>query len=108
MTNTARFLARHNVWGVKLHPLHIQRGTRLEESYRKGEVRVLDLDEYAERVVEFLEELPPQTVIHRLCGSTQERFLVAPPWGSDRFAPPAIIRQLLETRDSHQGASYTP
>lgn len=108
MTDTARFLARHNVWGVKIHPLHIQSGTRLEESYRKGEVRVLDLDEYAERVVEFLEELPPQTVIHRLCGSTQERFLVAPPWGSDRFAPPAIIRQLLDARDSHQGASYTP
>jgi radical SAM superfamily enzyme len=70
-------------------------------------VRVLDLDEYAERVVEFLEELPPQTVIHRLCGSTPRRFLVAPSWGSDRFTPPAIIRQLLEERGTHQGALYT-
>ncbi|MFQ5586514.1 MAG: TIGR01212 family radical SAM protein [Thermodesulfobacteriota bacterium] len=104
MVSTARFIARHNVWGVKLHPLHIQRGTRLEELYRKGEVRVLDLDEYAERVVEFLEELPPQTVIHRLSGSTPKRFLVAPSWGADRFTPPAIIRKLLEKRDTSQGA----
>ncbi len=108
MVATARFLAQHSIWGVKIHPLHIQRGTRLEELYRKGEVRVLGLDEYAERVVEFLEELPPQTIIHRLCGSTPRRFLVAPPWGADRFAPPAVIRQLLDARNSHQGARYIP
>ncbi|MCP3678005.1 MAG: TIGR01212 family radical SAM protein [Deltaproteobacteria bacterium] len=108
MVATARFLAQHSIWGVKIHPLHIQRGTRLEGLYRKGEVRVLGLDEYAERVVEFLEELPPQTIIHRLCGSTPRRFLVAPPWGADRFAPPAVIRQLLDARNSHQGARYIP
>ncbi|MFQ5328753.1 MAG: TIGR01212 family radical SAM protein [Thermodesulfobacteriota bacterium] len=108
MIGTARLLARHNVWGVKIHPLHIQKGTRLEALYREGTVRVLDLDEYAERVVDFLEELPPRTIIHRLCGSTPKRFLVAPSWGSDRFTPPAVIRELLEALETHQGAKYAP
>jgi len=108
MTDTARFLARHNVWGVKIHPLHIQKGTALEGLYHRGEVSVLNLDEYAERVVDFLGELPPQTVIHRLSGSTPRRFLVAPPWGSNRFTPPAIIREILEARNSRQGEKYRP
>ena len=108
MVATARFLARHDIWGVKLHPLHIQKGTRLVEEYRAGSLRVLDVDEYAECVVAFLEELPPHTIIHRLSGSTPEQYLIAPSWGSDRFSPPERIRQLLIKQNTRQGRRYTP
>ncbi len=102
--DTARFLAELGVWGIKLHPLHILRGTKMESLYRNGAVRPLGLEEYADTVVSFLEHTPQETIIHRLCGSTPKRFLIAPEWGWNRFSPPAYIRRLLDARDTHQGA----
>ncbi len=104
MLKTARLLAELNIWGVKLHPLHIHKGTELEDMYMRGEIRPLELEEYANLVIDFLEELLRETVVHRICGSTPKRFLVAPEWGADRFNPPALIRKLMEERDTYQGA----
>jgi len=104
MLDTARFLAGINVWGLKLHSLHVQKSTKLEEMYRMGLIKAMGIEEYAEAVIEFLEEMPEDTVIHRLCNSTPKRLLVAPAWGADRFGPPAYIRQLQEEKQTYQGA----
>lgn len=102
---TARFLGKLNPWGLKIHHLQIHRGTRLEEWYRKGLVKTLELNEYIPLVTEFLELIHPSTIIHRLIGDAPEAFLIAPQWGKKLEVLRAIDRYMLE-RDTWQGKRY--
>ena len=51
---TAGILAGLKVDGVKLHLLHVMRGTRLAEMYERGEIRVMERDDYVGIVCDFL------------------------------------------------------
>ncbi|HAG50307.1 MAG: TIGR01212 family radical SAM protein [Deltaproteobacteria bacterium GWC2_42_51] len=102
--NTARFLADLGIWGIKLHHTHIHKDTKLEEMYRKGEFRPLALEEYAELAVDFLQEMPKDVIIHRLCGDTSRRFLVAPDWSVNKFVILEKIHRIFEERNTYQGA----
>ncbi|MBI5286066.1 MAG: TIGR01212 family radical SAM protein [Deltaproteobacteria bacterium] len=106
MLDTARFLAGLNIWGIKIHNIQVHKGTELEEMYNKGGFQPLGLDEYIELVVDILEVLPPGMVIHRLCGDTPRRFLVAPEWGVNKGLVLERIHQLMEERKTYQGAKY--
>ncbi|HBO84079.1 MAG: TIGR01212 family radical SAM protein [Deltaproteobacteria bacterium GWC2_42_11] len=106
MLYTARFLANTDIWGIKLHNLHVHSGTKLEEMYRQGKVRLLDIEEYASIVVDFLEMISPETVIHRLCTDTSQRFLIAPSWSANKFMVIDRIHRIMEERDTQQGAKY--
>ncbi len=68
------------------------------------QVRVLSLDEYAGLVVESLEILPPEMVVHRLCGDVPSRYLVAPNWGANKFEIVEKITALMRERKTFQGA----
>src|SRR5450631_4022748 len=61
-------LNRLGVDGVKLHLLHVMKGTQLAEMYARDEVRVLDRDGYVGLVCDFLERVDPRILIHRLTG----------------------------------------
>ncbi len=104
--NTMRFIASLPVWGVKFHQLQVLKGTRLEEAWRRGEVRTLDIDEYASIAAECLEELPPHVVVHRLCGDAPLRYIVAPKWGGGKFRIIEKITAVLAERNTFQGAKY--
>lgn len=103
MLATARFLANLNIWGVKLHHLHIHKGTKLEEMYMRQETKPLELEEYANLAVDFLQEIPEDVIIHRLCGDTSRRFLVAPDWSINKFVILDNIHKILKQRNSYQG-----
>lgn len=103
--NTARFLGGIKVWGVKFHQLQVMRGTPLEDAYERGEVRLMELDEYASAVVDCIEALPPAVVVHRLCGDAPLEHLVAPRWGVNKFMVMDKIRRLFEERGAYQGAA---
>ena len=64
MLQTARELGRLKLDGVKIHPLHIIRGTRLEELFNEGLYTPLELQEYVSLVTEFLEYLYPFLLLH--------------------------------------------
>lgn len=103
MLYTARFLSNLGVWGIKLHHLHIHKGTRLAEIYKKGEFAPPELDEYANLAVDFLQEIPERVIIHRLCGDTSRRFLIAPDWSVNKFAILNNIHRIMEQRNFYQG-----
>lgn len=104
--NTMRFLSRLKVWGVKFHQLQIIRGTALHRMYEQGKISTLSLDEYSKLVVESLEILPPDTVIHRLCGDVPSRYLVAPNWGANKFMIMERIAGIMRERKTFQGARF--
>jgi len=104
MRATARELARLGVDAVKIHNLHAVRNTRLAEMVSDGTVRLLALDEYVERVVDFLEELPPGCVIDRLSGDAPREYLVGPKWCLDKSAVLRAIEAEFRRRGTRQGA----
>jgi len=104
MLAMAAELNRLGVDGVKIHLLHVMKGTRLAEMYGRGEVRVLDRDEYAGLVCDFLERLDPRILIHRLTGDGGHDNLVAPLWSLKKFEILNLIDAELVRRRTCQGA----
>jgi len=101
-------LNRLGVVGVKLHLLHVMRGTRLAEIYGRGEVQLLERDEYARLVCDFLERLDPRILIHRLTGDGGHDNLVAPLWSLKKFEILNLIDAELERRGTRQGVKFPP
>ena len=104
--NTVRFVADLDLWGIKFHQLDIVKGAPLEEQYNKGEITLLSLEEYTSIVVESLEILPPEMVVHRLLGRTHKDDLIAPLWSLRARSVRAGIDKLLKERETRQGARY--
>lgn len=76
--------ARLKPWGVKLHPLHIVKGSVFEEWFKEGKIKLLSFDEYVNLAVQFLKIVPPETIIHRITGERAEGILIAPKWCLDK------------------------
>jgi len=55
--NTATFLNRIRISGVKIHNLHILKSTVMEKWYNEGKIKLLDLNTYAKLTVDFIEHL---------------------------------------------------
>ena len=55
MMETADFIASLRLDGVKIHPLHVIKGTKLEETYLSERFELLSLNEYVDLVVDFIE-----------------------------------------------------
>ena len=103
---TPAFFNALQIDGVKLHNLHVIRNTVLEPIYRQGSLRLLTRDEYVILVVDFLELLRPETIIHRLTGETYRHLTVAPDWSVNKIGLFNAIEAELERRDSWQGRFY--
>jgi radical SAM protein (TIGR01212 family) len=103
---TAEFLSSLPVNGVKIHNLNIIRGTLLEQWFAEGRVSPLALDEYAERVVDFLERTDPEIAVARLTTDTTPELLIEPKWSLDKNTALTRIRDVFARRESYQGRLY--
>jgi radical SAM protein (TIGR01212 family) len=103
MLSGADFLNAAGVDGVKIHLLHVMRGTRLADQYRQGTVRMLDRDEYVGLVCDFLERLDPGIVVQRLTGDGNRQDLIAPLWSLHKFEVLNCIDYEMQRRDTNQG-----
>ena len=84
MLETAQAVGKLSPHAVKIHLLHILRGTEIAEQYSRGEFRTMEKDEYIETVCDQLELLPQETVIERLTGDGRKSDLIAPLWSCDK------------------------
>ncbi|MCE5333892.1 MAG: TIGR01212 family radical SAM protein [Desulfobacteraceae bacterium] len=108
MLDTARFLGRHDIQGVKIHLLYVIRGTPLEELYRSGAYSCLSREEYAAHVGEFLALLPPDMIIQRLTGDPHPGELAAPAWALEKARNLKAITEYMEMRGLFQGKHFRP
>jgi radical SAM protein (TIGR01212 family) len=106
MLETARALAVLRPQSVKIHLLHILRGTRMASEYEHDDFETLTLDEYAGIVVSQLELLPPETVIARITGDGMAGELIAPLWSRRKHMVINEIDKIFVRRDSWQGKFY--
>ncbi|MDE7363101.1 MAG: TIGR01212 family radical SAM protein [Oscillospiraceae bacterium] len=106
MLETARTLGRLRPDGVKIHSLHVLRGTRLHEMYQNGEYTPLEKDVYVDITARQLELLPPETVIERVTGDGDKSLLAAPRWSMDKIAVLGGIDRRLADLDTYQGRRF--
>ncbi len=106
MLDTVRAVAALQPDQVKIHLLHVLRGTVLGEMYRQGEYIPMEREAYIRTVVRALELLPPQTVIGRLTGDGMAEDLLAPAWSRRKTTVLNDIDKALYAADSWQGKHY--
>lgn len=106
MLATIRHLSSLPISGVKLQLLHVLKGTPLAKEYECSPFPILELEEYCDLVIDCLELLPPDVVIHRLTGDGPRQLLVAPLWSTDKKRVLNTIRRRMIERDTRQGAHY--
>lgn len=102
---TADEMARLNVDGIKIHLLHVLRGTLLGDLYAAGNIEVLGQDAYVQLAVDFIERLHPATLIHRLTGDGPRELLLAPLWSLNKWEVINAINAEFVRRDSRQGTA---
>ncbi len=103
MLMTAKKLAELKVDGVKFHCLCLLEGTQMmnwKEFYPMRE------ENYVDVVCDFLEILPPKTIIHRLAANGKNDKLIAPLWLKKRFGTVNMIDKELMRRGTFQGIKY--
>lgn len=103
MLDTARTIARLPIQGVKIHSLHILRGTKLADLYAREKYDLLTMEEYVELIADFLEILPEKIIIHRLMGDGPAADVIAPEWTLLKWEVLNGIDKEMARRDSFQG-----
>jgi uncharacterized protein len=103
MLKTAAKISALPLWGVKLHVLHVLRGTGLERLYHENKVRLFTMEGYAEAVCDFLEHIPEEMVVLRLVSDAREENLIAPRWINDKLKAINMIEREFALRRTKQG-----
>ena len=98
--------------GIKLQLLHILRGTELGRSYEAARAEgstypdPFTLPEYADFLIDLIELLPPEMVVHRITGDPPKRLLLAPRWSADKKKVLNTIARRFRERETWQGRRY--
>ena len=103
MIETVKYLNKLDIWGIKIHMLHILKDTALEQLYNKEHFHVLDKKEYVDIVCDQLEYLREEIVINRITGDPSIDDLVEPFWLTKKFCVLNDIDKEMVRRDSYQG-----
>lgn len=108
MLQTVTYLNSQDIQGIKLQLLHILKGTDLADIYQHDPFPVFTLEEYISTVVDCVEVLRPDMVIHRLTGDGPKDLLIAPLWSSAKRHVLNSIHREFRIRDTWQGKYYIP
>ena len=98
----ARILSE-GVEGLKLHPLHVVKGTQLANEWRRGDYHPWGIDDYIRVAADLIERAPAQIVFHRLTGTAAHNLLLAPDWCQYKWRVLNGIERELRRRGTCQG-----
>ncbi len=90
--------------GLKLHPLHVVKGTQLANAWRRGENVPLTREDYVRNAADLIERTPWAVVMHRVTGTAPATLLLAPSWCSQKWPVINAIVSELTRRGTRQGA----
>jgi len=96
LLDTVRAVNEAGVQGVKLHLLHILKGTEYEKQYRQGRITPLTMEQYGDLLTAALKALKPGTGIHRFTGDGPKALLLAPLWSGDKKRVLNYLNQRIE------------
>ena len=107
IVQTAQLINQLPIDNVKIHNLHVLRGTPLAEQFASGQFVPIERQEYLRRVVLFLEHLKPTIAVHRLVAvASRHDELVAPDWVKGKMENYQLAIDEFTKQESHQGKYF--
>lgn len=103
MLNTVKYLNTLDIQGIKIHMLSVLKDTSLEKLYQKEKFHILTKEEYIDIVINQLEYLREEIVIHRITGDPKVEDLVEPHWLIKKFCVLNDIDKEMVKRNTYQG-----
>ena len=103
MLDTVRYLNKLDNQRIKIHMLFILKDTPILNLYNTTHFHVLSKEGYIDIVIDQLELLRPEIVIHRITGDPIKELLVEPSWLLKKFSVLDDIDKEMVSRDSYQG-----
>jgi radical SAM protein (TIGR01212 family) len=100
---TARKVACLPLAGVKIHNLHVLRGTPLAEEFARDPFPVYDAAQYGEILMDFLRRIPSRWAVLRICTDSPASERVAPQWNMDKTAFRDFVVLEMRRRNWTQG-----
>ena len=94
-TNTANLVKNCGFSSIKIHPLHIVKGTRFADEYQKGKIKLLYFEEYCKAAAEVIRIVSPDIAIERISAESPKDILIAPDWAGDRAKISVSLLQCL-------------
>ena len=99
---TVECVVDHGVDGLKLHPLHVVRGTQLAQEWRRGAYTPWSMETYVATAAEMVRAVPAEIVWHRLTATARQPLLLAPQWCSAKWR----VLNAIETALAQQAAGH--
>ena len=95
------------IWGIKLQLLHILKGTDLASMYTRGDYDPLTKEAYLDLIIDCLEHLSPDMIIHRVTGDGPKELLLAPLWSVNKRDVLNSLHREMKQRKTYQGRLYS-
>lgn len=108
MLETTKAAASLRPHALKIHMLHIIKGTRLAQEYEQERFPLLSAEDYALLVCDQIELMPPETIIERITGDGARSELIAPRWTLDKKRVMNSIDLEFARRGTFQGDRFSP
>ncbi|PKM50936.1 MAG: TIGR01212 family radical SAM protein [Firmicutes bacterium HGW-Firmicutes-7] len=106
LLNTIDYVVSKPIHGIKLQLLHILKGTDLANYYHDCSMTPLSLQAYADLIVDCIERIPQNIVIHRITGDGPKDLLLAPLWSANKKLVLNTIMKRFKDRSSYQGKYF--
>ena len=103
---TMEYLNHQDIQGIKLQLLHILKGTDLADDFLAGKFKAYEREEYLNLLINCLEHLNPDIVIHRMTGDGPKDLLLAPLWTSRKREVLNLLNHQMKITDSWQGKKF--
>tara|TARA_B100001564_G_scaffold259548_1_gene221356 strand:- start:590 stop:1531 length:942 start_codon:yes stop_codon:yes gene_type:complete len=108
MLEHARKVSQLPVNTLKIHHLQIVKHTMMAYQFKNTPemFTFMDLDEYIDLVVDFIELLNPNIILERFFSESPARMLIHPKYGLKNFEVKHLVNKRLDERDAWQGRLY--
>lgn len=106
MLETIKHLNTLPINGLKIHMLYIVKDTPLASTYLHDPFPLLTKEEYIDIIINELELLRPEIVIHRLTGDPKKEDLIAPTWLLKKVSILDDIDKEMLKKNTYQGKKF--
>ena len=104
--DTIEYLNKKDIQGIKLQLLHVLKNTDLAKDYIENKFKVYTMDEYIDTVIDCIEHLRKDIVIHRITGDGPKKILIAPLWSGNKKKVLNTLHHEFKIREAYQGKKY--
>jgi radical SAM protein (TIGR01212 family) len=103
---TAKVVSALKIEQVKLHALFIVKNTPMAVMYENNEINIIEVEEYKNRVITFLEYLSPDVIIQRIIGRAPEENTLFVNWNTSWWKIRDDIEEKMLCENHYQGRMF--